>query len=136
MQKTMASSGPSIFSVTRSKTRLIVAVVIGPGGRRGRGRGRLGGVLAEKVEVEHLPGDRRRGARAESGVLDQDCERDPGVLHGRKGDEEGVVAQVLGNLSGVRGPFVLLESDDLRRARLSGADVGRSRESACARAFL
>ena len=73
-------------------------VIFGRGSSTGRGRAGalavsgLVDVLAEQIEVEHLARDRRCGARAEPGVLDQHGERDPGIVGRREGDEERVVA--------------------------------------------
>src|SRR5882672_3478613 len=111
MHRTIEISGPSILAEKRSSSCLIAVVVIvgWPGrgswrtlGRPGHGSGRaldrLGDILAEQIEVEHLPRDRRGGARAEPGILDQNGERDRGLVGRREGDEERVVAQVLGDI--------------------------------------
>ena len=88
--------------------------------RRGRcGRRRLlalldgGDVLVGRVAlrqpvVEDAARDRRRGLRAEAGVLDHQRERDLRIVGRRVGDEERVVAQVLGDLRGA--VFLVLPS--------------------------
>src|SRR6266853_1891925 len=113
---TTANRGPSILAVSRSRRRLIIGFVLlerGSGFRRlarlaerrcgfRRLVGALAGQvqrfdglvdgLAEQVVVEHLARDRGRRTRPEPGVLHQDRERDPRIVHRREGDEKRVVA--------------------------------------------
>src|SRR6266849_1535946 len=130
----MANSGPSILAASRSKKSLIIVFVLVRRGRRrlvrpaGQRRElrrlvgalaelrrrlrRLVDALSEQIVVEHLARDRRRRARSKAGVLNQHGERDPRIFLRREGDEERVVAQMLGNRR-VGVFLVLLERDDL-----------------------
>src|SRR5262252_4802551 len=133
MARTMAISGASILAAARSSSCLIVAVVI-VGDLRG-GRRRLVDAPPEQVEIEDLARARRRGARAEPRVLDEDRERDRRLFDRRERDEQRMIAVALVDRRlGVL--LVLLERDHLRGAGLAGAHVGGAREGARARALL
>jgi hypothetical protein len=79
-------SGPSMRRERNSKSAAIMLVV------RGAAR-RLGSLLAEQVEIEHLARDRRRGGAAVLPPFSTSrAMRDLRVVGGREGDEERVVA--------------------------------------------
>src|SRR5579864_1233309 len=119
--QTTANSGVSIFAVSLSMRRLIIAVVLFLVERRRRCGG-LTRLLSQQVEIEYLPGHRRCGTRAETRVLHQHGERYFRVVRRCEGDEQRMVAQALGDVLLVVF-LVLLQRHHLRGAGLAGAGV-------------
>src|SRR4051812_44238204 len=115
------SRGWSRCAVKKRTTRLILGCIVVVLHRFLR-------VLAEQPVVEHLARDRRRGARAEAGVLDDDRDRDLRVIRRGVRDEQRVIAEALRDAA--LDVFLTFQADDLRRAGLAAARVLRACESA------
>src|SRR2546421_666081 len=110
-----AISGPSMRRDRISKSRLITLLVLVAQGRFH--------LLVQQVVVEHRPRDRRRGGAAVAAVLDQDRQRELGIVGRREGDEERVVAMLFLDALLVVA-LALLHADHLRGAGLGGDGVG------------
>src|SRR6185295_11636255 len=74
--------------------------------------------LRLEIRVEHLARDGRGSARAAAAVLDNDRERDPGILSRRERDEQAVVAQTFLDVR-LSVLLVLTDREHLRRAGLA-----------------
>src|SRR5258706_15699491 len=80
-----AMSGPSMRRDNASKSRLITLFLAAQRLLRLR-------LPVQQRVVEHLARDGRRGRAAVAAVLDQDRHGEPGVVRGREGDEDRMVA--------------------------------------------